>query len=80
MDGQFLGRREFDDDIYIRGFCDFVDEARGSLVVKEGTQPVFEGFVIDLAVGLDYVGGFQDHDPLGVVWVLVRGAALAHGV
>ena len=79
-DGEFLGRWEFNDDIDIWGFCNFVDEVRGLLVFKEGTQPVFEGPVIDLTVILDYVGRFQDHDPLGVVWVLVGGSTLTHGV
>ena len=80
MDGQVLGRGEFNDDSDIWGFRNLVDELGGLLVFKEGAQPVFERPIVDLAVALDYVRGFQDHDPLGVVWGLVRGTVLAHGV
>lgn len=79
-EGQLLWRGELNDDGYLWFPFDLVDEFRNSLIIEDGAQPVFEGRVIDLAVVLNYMGGCQDHDPLGIVWGLVWWTSLAHGV
>jgi len=78
--GELVWRGELNDDRYIWLPFDFVDELCGSLVAEEGAEPVLEGYVVDLAVFLDDVRRFQDHDELGIVGWLVGWASLAHGV
>jgi hypothetical protein len=79
-EGQLVWSGEFDDNGYIWLPFDFVDEFSSSLIAEEGTEPVLEGRIIDLAVFLDNVRGFQDHNELGIVWRLVGWTFLAHGV
>ena len=62
---QLFWRGELNDDSCI--LFDFVDEFSGSLIVEEGTEPVLEALVVDLAVFPDLARRFQDHDELGVV-------------
>ena len=77
---QLVWGGEFNDDCYIRLPFDFVDELCGSLVAEEGAEPVLEGHIVDLAVFLNDVRRFQDHDELRIIGWLVGWASLAHGV
>ena len=79
-EGQLLWGGELDDDGQIWPPFDLEDEFGSLLITEEGSEPVLEGRVIDLAIVLDNVRRFQDHDELGVVWRFVGWTSLAHGV
>jgi hypothetical protein len=77
---ELFWRGKLNDDGWVRWLLDLIDEFRNSLITRDGTEPVLEGRVIDLAILLENVRRFQDHDPLSVVGMLVGRAILAHGV